>query len=185
MKTWPIEVSEASAGYYKAKIADWTVRENESGSKSISMILWLMERYDFGDKDRAPSWESWRTQVTETNEPYCFFVYSDQYFYKKKKGTETQTLDARMLDQLKKAGILNDEGFNRFASDPPESLEIIVQVRYEAAKGEYQDRVVGDRIFPITHVPTLSNGLANKATTDRLAELEAQFGAQVRALTFK
>jgi hypothetical protein len=184
VKIWPLDVSEQAAGYYKARIADWTIKEAESGSKSVSMCLHLEEQYDFGDKDRPAKWDSWREQTTN-GEPYRFMVYCDLYFFKKKKGATEQTMDARTLEQLKTAGIWNEEGFKRFAAPPPDGFEIVVQVKYEPARDQYEARVVGDRVFPITHTPQVAGGLANKASADRLAALEAQYGAQVRALLVK
>ena len=156
------------AGWFVCNVTQWGVREGKDGSQALSVTMKLVTAGEWSPTAGENGTGGW----VET--PECD-VFADVYVVKKDGQPNPTGVDSLTKARIWDAG----EGFMRFANDVWDGVQVVAQVEPNVYQGKTTYRAAW--IYPPEHIPG-AGGIANRATKERLAELQARAGAMLRAL---
>ena len=145
-------------GWFLCEVKSWGIREAKE-TQSVSVTLKLETRAE---------WDG-----TQWVEAMPLDVFGDFYFI----GKDGQVLRPA-LENLTKANLWRGEGLMLYDNDPEPGLHVVVQVGTNIYNGKTTYRA--EWVYHVDHKPG-AGGIANRASRERLMELEAKTGAMIRA----
>lgn len=155
------------AGWFLCDVKEWGIREAKD-SGAIAVALKFLTKGEWGTTDAGPGW----VETPQSD------VFGDFYVIKK-DGEPNPT----GLEQLTKAGIWRaDKGFEGFNEPIWDGAEAVIQVEADTYGGKTRYKAAW--IYGSEHIPG-TGGIANRASAERLAELNAKMGARLRAIAPK
>lgn len=164
----PLTPEPAFNGYYRCSIIAWACELMDSGAVSVSLKLLILEGWDATHK----AWESWDGVASQDGTPLGYTLDARSFIIKKDGSTNDSA-----FAQVKRAIKWNGD-FLVFDADPPAELRIVAQTEWEEYEGKPRQRVAW--INPGDFNP--GDGFLRAANTEQLKDLNARFGAAMRAM---